>query len=214
MFRHNFLKKNEIERVVIDGSRFYKRGNDLYPSVTTVLSRTKKQFLEEWKERVGEDKAKEISTKALIRGSAVHSLLESYLKNEFIDKRRIIPTTYKSYLIAKPHLEKNVKTIYGIEHFLYSDKLKAAGTADVICEWDNINSILDFKNVKYLKEETDIKDYFIQLTAYGIMVNELYDLNIQQIVVFVIVDHEENPQIFIKNLDEYYEETLKVFDAS
>ena len=50
------------------------------PSVTTILSATKDMTaLNEWKKRVGEQKAKEITTEAAGVGTAMHSNLERFI---------------------------------------------------------------------------------------------------------------------------------------
>ena len=75
-----------VPRVTIDGKRFYATpdGNKL-PSVTTILDKTKseekKQILEQWRRRVGHDKAQQITTEAANRGTRMHTYLEDYVKN-------------------------------------------------------------------------------------------------------------------------------------
>ena len=54
----------------------------LYPSITTILSEFSKASIQEWRKRVGETEANKISGKASRRGTSLHSVCESYIKNE------------------------------------------------------------------------------------------------------------------------------------
>jgi len=53
-----------------------------YPSVTTVLSIIHEESIKAWRAKVGEDEANKISHRASSRGTAVHDIIERYLKNE------------------------------------------------------------------------------------------------------------------------------------
>ena len=78
---HSFL---ELQSETTPAGRYYITPNgQRLPSVTTVLGRKlDKSGLLEWRARVGEAKANEISRKATTRGTSVHKALEMYLKNE------------------------------------------------------------------------------------------------------------------------------------
>ena len=72
----------------INGKRNYVTpSGELYPSITTVLGELSKAAIQAWRERVGEEEANKISGKASRRGTSVHSVCESYIKNEegFLD---------------------------------------------------------------------------------------------------------------------------------
>jgi genome maintenance exonuclease 1 len=67
------------------GTRMYVAPNgQRYPSVTTVIADHGKEAILEWRKKVGDEKANEISRKATTRGTSVHKALEKYLKNEDI----------------------------------------------------------------------------------------------------------------------------------
>ena len=62
------------------GSRVYDIAGEQLPSVTTILSRTKDQRkLNEWKAKVGEQRAEEIKNLSSRRGTAMHKFIEAYL---------------------------------------------------------------------------------------------------------------------------------------
>lgn len=183
----------------IDGIRYYKTPQGLlYPSITTVLSKTSDMTgLDQWRERIGSGLAEQIMKEAQINGTMTHKLCEDYLNNkesvgDFFD----LPKSHFEKL--KPYLHK-MNNIRGIELPLYSDELKIAGTCDCIAEYNGNLSIIDFKTSRSrLVEHYDkVQKYFIQATAYSLMWKERTGMNIDQIV---IIGSEETGDIaeFIK----------------
>ena len=70
-----------LSRETIDGKRHYCLPNGKkVPSVTTILDKTKSQesrdALSNWKKRVGEQQAQQITTEAANRGTRMHTYLE------------------------------------------------------------------------------------------------------------------------------------------
>ena len=62
------------------GTRVYDIDNSRLPSVTTILGATKnKQFLKDWKEKVGEKEAERIKNLSSRRGTAMHKFLEHHI---------------------------------------------------------------------------------------------------------------------------------------
>lgn len=186
-------------QVEIEGLRYYQTPQGkLYPSITTVLSKTSDMSgLDEWRERIGNDVAEQIMKEAQIHGTMTHKLCEDYLKNkesegDFLD----IPKQHFARL--KPFLHK-MNNIRGIELPLYSDELEIAGTCDCIAEYDGDLSIIDFKTSRSrLVEHYDkVQKYFMQATAYSLMWKERTGIEIDQIV---IIGSEESGDVaeFIK----------------
>lgn len=192
--------------------RFYitKEGKK-YPSVTTILSSLNKEHLEEWKKRVGEDEANKISKAAAFRGTALHDTCERYLRNNMgtDDMMSLMPNVKQLFLSVKPELENNIDKICCLEQALYSHRLKVAGRVDCIAEWDGVLSIIDFKNSLKPKKESYITNYFWQCTAYACMFAELTGTPIKQIVVAIGVVDNPKPQIFVRNVSDYIEDTIR-----
>jgi genome maintenance exonuclease 1 len=210
-FFHSFIDVPAIERVEIDGVRHYRTPDGDFKSVTTILGeKLDKSSLEIWRARVGEEEANKISTQAATRGTAIHALAESYLLNKPDWRRGAMPVNLDTFSRIRPILDRNVGSVYGIEVPLYSAALKAAGTGDLLAGYDGINSIIDFKTSRRVKEESYIKGYFLQATCYSLMAEELTGLKFPQIVIIIAVDHEE-PQVFIKKRDEYVDEVMRIF---
>jgi genome maintenance exonuclease 1 len=115
------------------------------------------------------------------------------------------------FITIRPHLDKHVNNIYGIEQPLYSDQLKVAGRCDCIGEWGGELSIIDWKTATKLKEKRHIQNYFMQATAYAVMFEERTGKPINQIVI-AIANDDLIPQIFIEDKRHYLAELHKYLD--
>ena len=136
----------ELKTETVDGKRIYETPNgDKYISITSLLSNLSKADIQKWRERVGEAEANKISTKASRQGTRVHSICESYIKNEygFLDGR--MPNEIDMFSSIQSLLDR-INNIHCVEGALYSDELELAGRTDCIAEFDNVLSIIDFKS--------------------------------------------------------------------
>ena len=184
-----------------------------YPSVTTVLADHGKEGILEWRKKVGEEKANEISRKATTRGTGVHKALELYLKNEDVSSLEMLPNVKSLFVRMKQELDGKVNNIHCLEDRLYSHNLKLAGTVDCIAEYKGVLSVIDFKTSIRLKKKENISGYFMQGTAYAQMFNEMANLNIEQIVILIGVDTANFCQTLIIRGDEihYYRQELQTY---
>lgn len=187
-----------------DGRRYLTPNGNSYPSVTTVLSSYNKKAILEWRQRVGEEKANEISRKASTRGTKLHSVCEKYLLNELSDIKiqTMMPDTKELFLQIMPEINKNVGDVYAIEQSLYSNRLRMAGRVDCIAEWNGQLSVIDFKTSTREKDEDKILNYFMQCAAYAEMFEEITGRPINQLVVAITVAEGFN-QIFVREKDKY-----------
>ena len=215
IFTHKLFEFEELPRVVIDGKRHYQLPDgSLAKSVTTAIGdASDKTALYEWRKRVGEEEAQRISTQAANRGTSLHSICEYYLLNEERMPKKTMPINVDTFRKIQPLIDKHIDNIYGIEARLYSYQLKAAGTTDCIAEWDGVPSIIDFKTSKKTKKEEWIENYFLQATTYAMMTEERTGLKVPQLVILIAVDHEE-PQIFIRQAENYREKVIKIFEGT
>lgn len=208
-FKHELIKMPELEQVNSSSGRYYvtPEGNH-YSSVTTVLgAMSDKSGLDDWRKRVGDKEADRISRQAALRGTQFHSLCERYVLNEEIDTRRLMPLELQFYRQLKKALLK-VDTIYGSENMLYSDRLKIAGSCDLICNWDNERAILDFKTSSKPKDEDWILNYFIQCTLYALMFYEMTGIMSTKIVVVIACDGAPEAQVFVKDTKDYIDRAV------
>jgi hypothetical protein len=198
----------DLKSVTTDSGRLYEvPSGEKYPSITTVLSSYNKKSLLEWRRKVGEEQANKISRLASSRGTKLHNAIEKYLLNEMseVKMKTLMPDTKSLFLQVKPTLDCNVNDIYGIEKSLYSNRLKIAGRCDCIANWNGNLSIVDWKTSSKLKEEEYIQNYFMQGSAYAEMFEELTGRPIEQIVIVIVTEDSNQPQIFVRQKHKYIE---------
>ena len=209
-------------RTSLEGQRHYEITGEKLPSVTTILSATmpeeKKASLAKWKERVGEEQATRIKDQAAERGTIMHHIIESYLKNQFhVD---LTPVGLQAHNMAdtiiKEALQPKLQELWGLETVLYYPNLYA-GQTDVVGIYNDQESICDFKQSNKLKRREWIEDYKLQLAAYALAHNEVYGTNIMQGVNLIctgdcqfqefVFEGEEFKQAkfeWLRRVDQYY----------
>ena len=217
VFNHIHHEFPELLQENVMGTRMYVAPNgQRYPSVTTVIADHGKEAILEWRKRVGDDKANEISRKATTRGTSVHKVLEAYLNNEDTSGFDMMPNVKSLFVRMKQELESKVNNIHCLESRLFSHELKLAGTVDCIAEYKGVLSVIDFKTSIRLKKKENIGGYFMQGAAYATMFNEMTNLNIEQIVILIGVDTANFCQTLIIKGDEihhYRQELQKYIDG-
>ena len=173
------------------------------PSITTVLSYFKKDIIQEWRNRVGNEEANRISAMASNRGTNVHTLCEHYLNNNPHYARGAFPDALEMFKSIKPSLNR-INNIHYQECGLYSNKLGVAGRVDCIGEFDGVLSSIDFKTSKKIKTIDMIEDYFIQECFYAIAYNEIVGEPIHQLVTIMAVENEQ-PLVFVQKTEDWIE---------
>ena len=205
------MKSLAVEEV--NGSRYYISPNGIkLPSMTTVLGHFKKAQIIEWRNRVGSKEADAISNRASVRGTKFHSLLESYLKNEQNIFEDVMPDMRQAFTDVQSTIDK-IDNIHYIEAPLYSEVLGVAGRTDVIGEYEQVPSIIDFKTSLREKREQWISNYFEQGTGYSLMYEELTGFQINQIVIIISVDGLDQPQVFVKDRIDYIDSLMTKIEA-
>ena len=209
-----------------EGLRHYDINNEKLPSVTTILGKTqsaeKAEGLARWRARVGVEEAQRITDQAAIRGTAMHSILEHHI----LGKNRLDLTDVgqQAHKMADVVIDKglsHLEEIWGSEVALYYPELYA-GATDLVGVYKNAESIIDFKQTNKPKRREWIEDYFIQLGAYAMAHNYVYQTNIQQGVVlmcskdgyfqeFIVSerDFQKYQHEWLKRVDLYYKSAQK-----
>ena len=178
-----------IQRKSVDGKRKYLTpdGNAV-ASVTTILDATKdKTHLIAWRKRVGETKAQEIVTEAAGVGTRMHKYLEDYVEFGTWAEPGSNPYAKQAHMMATQVKEKalsDVDEIWGSEVALYVPQMYA-GTTDLVGQYKGQPCIMDFKQTNKPKKLEWVQDYFLQLTAYAIAHNEIYDTKICEGHIFM-----------------------------
>ena len=189
------------------------------PSVTTILSKTQdKSFLKKWKERVGEKKAEEIVANSSAIGTALHLYIEHFVNKyayEDLTTTGLKAKTMAQVIIDHDEGLKKISEVWGCEVHLYYPG-KYAGTADMIGVYNGRPSIMDFKQTNRPKKREWIQNYLMQLAAYAMAHNKLFNTEIDQGVILMCSQDllfqkfelsGENfvraGEAFMKKLDEY-----------
>jgi len=168
------------------GKRVYEISSYRLPSVTTVLGATKNQdFIKKWKAKVGEQEAERIKNVSSARGTSMHKFLESYITDVGYDDLTELGCQ------ARPMAEKimeiglaPVSEYYGSEVTLFYPGLYA-GSTDLVCSHNGMETIVDFKQSNRPKREEWIEDYYMQIAAYAMAHDYVYGSQIKQGVIMV-----------------------------
>ncbi len=176
-------------RSLVKGYRHYEIDASSLPSVTTIISQTqdpeKIESLAKWKAKVGEKKAENIKNVAALRGTAMHEYLEHYIAGkELLD---LTETGVKAKSMAKTIIEQglpDLEEIWGSEVTVYYPGLYA-GATDLCGIYMGRDSIIDFKQSNKPKRAEWITDYKLQMVAYAMAHNYVYNTNIDQGVILM-----------------------------
>ena len=104
-----------------------------------------------------------------------------------------------------------IDNVLGIELQMFSEHLGVAGTADVIADFDGRRSIIDFKTSDKSKKLEWIDTYFMQLSIYAVMYEELTGVPVNNLVVIVAVENGEE-QLFIQKRDQWIGKSINVIN--
>ena len=174
---------------------------ELYPSITTILSEFSKASIQAWRKRVGETEANKISGKASRRGTSLHNLCESYIKNEEGFLQGELPYIAELFHTIEPILER-IDNVHGVELALYSDHFGVAGRTDLIAEFDGVLSAIDYKTSNRIKAWEHCHSYFMQGAFYAVAYEERTGIPVDTIVIIMAVENEQ-PQLLIEKRDRW-----------
>jgi genome maintenance exonuclease 1 len=216
-FKYLSLKRQDLPE-----GRRYIYGDERLPSVTTILSATKKdkEALEAWIKRVGPEEADRIKNEAGRVGTYLHEVIERMVA--FRDLPR--PTNWEmckgyemGYKIINTYF-RNVNEIWGSEVSLYYPE-KYAGTTDLVGVYRDKPAIIDFKQSNKPKRREWIEDYFCQLAAYAMAHDEIHGTTIDNAVILMAVRSDGSTaefstagrefrgykEMWMRKVDEFYE---------
>lgn len=209
MYIPNKFPYIELTRDETDGSRKYNTPDgERLASVTTILGATKPQesidALENWRKRVGYQKAKEVTETASSRGTRMHKYLELFVINGELNIPGSNPYAKQANAMANEivkHGLVNCSEYWGVEVNLYYPQVYA-GTTDLLGVHKGSPAILDFKQSNRVKKREWIDDYFLQLTSYAQAHNALYGTDIQKGVIMMCTPELEYQEFVIEG-DEF-----------
>ena len=221
MIWNKLYKYPSSTRSLVEGQRHYDVSNEKLPSVTTILSATqsdeKKESIARWKAKVGENEADRVRDQAASRGSNMHLHLERHIlgsgHKDLTDEGQVAGD------MAQVIINKglcDLSEIWGSEVVLFYPGLYA-GQTDLVGVYDYENSIVDFKQSNKPKRKEWIEDYFLQLAAYAMAQNCVYESDITQGVILMCTPDKYFQKFqtkgrefikyqhkFLERLDKYY----------
>ena len=221
MRKNNSYRYPTTNRETIDGLRHYVLDKEKLPSVTTILDATqsaeKRESLQRWKERVGEEQAEKIKDQAAERGTAMHKILEKYIIDVgYVDLTNVGKDAHNMAIQIIQSGLINVTEFYGTECTLHYPGLYA-GQTDLVGVHKGKDAIIDFKQTNKPKKREWISDYFSQLSAYAMAHNFIYKTKIEKGVIMMcskdnfyqefVVEGKEFQKYkhnFLRRVDEYY----------
>ena len=211
-------------RASIEGLRHYNvdGSTERLPSVTTVLGQTQEQSkrdsLQRWRDKVGHETAAKITQEAASRGTSMHMYLEKYCLGEgYLDLTDVGNVAkHMAEKIVDNGIDNRLTEIYGNEATLFYPGLYA-GSVDLVGQHDGDIAIIDFKQTNKPKQREWIGDYFLQMAAYGMAHDAVYDTTIERGVIMMcskdlyyqefVIEGEEYRNAkheFLRRLDKFY----------
>jgi len=201
------------------GSRTYDVQGMRLPSVTTILAKTKDQtYLKRWRKKVGDEEAERIFNLSSKRGTSMHKFLENHIKGTGYDDLTEIGIEAKA--MANKIINEALTPVteyYGSEVTVHYTGLYA-GSTDLVCMHNDMETIVDFKQSNRPKRQEWVEDYCLQIAAYAMAHDYIYGSNIRQGVIMVCTpdlylqefrfqdtEMREWRHKFLARLDAYYE---------
>jgi len=196
----------------INGLRFYEvPDGDKYPSITSVLGAQpgKKEGLQKWRDRIGDQQANIISRKAANRGTVFHHICEDYLVDKLDESTEEKHKTsnflaHAMFGQVKKTIDERVGDIYLMEQTMYSPRYKVAGRCDLIAMFDGKPTVVDWKTATTMKKDEWNTDYYTQCSAYADMYTEHTGEMIDDLAI-VMVSEDGEVEIFQKKVADYTE---------
>mgnify|MGYP006281561487 CR=1 FL=1 len=174
--RYQYKECKQINDPVTRKRVYATPDGEKLPSVTTILSATKDQtHLIEWRKRIGEEKAAQITKEASGVGTAMHANLERFLcglERQPGNNPVHVQANAMADVIIENGLSK-VNEVWAMEQSLYFPGLYS-GTTDLVGVHEGEPAVMDHKQTNKPKKAEWVEDYYLQLMAYILAHNEVY----------------------------------------
>lgn len=203
----------QVMHVYTDQGRYYNINGAHYPGVGNIQDATQlPQVTEYWKQwRSHPDNAAK-SEAAKQRGTLFHWMVEQELKlDNYQDALIHENVSDVSQLEAVAPYFRSVKNVLPritdvqlIESAVWHEVGCYAGTVDLVCKFDSVDCILDWKTATKPKHPEYLERYQLQSAAYAGCVNRMYGTRIKHGVVVVALPDRE-AQVFQFELKPYWD---------
>jgi len=189
--------------------RLYRTGWGLFPSVTEVLKITQGPHIENWRRRVGREKADRMLQNATVFGKRLHVAAEAVAWDRWED---VEPDLLPYAKAVRRFLDRHVMEVIGTELELVDSNLRFGGTLDLYCRLrDGSLAVVDYKSGPALTRE-----HGLQTAAYALLcrhskltVNRRLGVRIKrdkpgQFYVRHYTDHEQDVRAFVGLLNYWW----------
>lgn len=201
-------KKKSLRRIDTPSGRAYALESDekvkFLPSVTSILSLKSSSYLADLEEKMTKEDLQRISSRAALRGTAMHKFLENYLvclkrkgdsdscllytqrKStdsllEEMDKERVDVGRSLFYNVFHSGIFDRIKKVIFTEQFLHSELNLFAGTTDFgYQDMENRIVICDFKSASSIRPQDLVEKHKLQTAAYAIAFEEMFNKKVHR----------------------------------
>jgi genome maintenance exonuclease 1 len=179
--------------------------------------------LNEWKKRVGVEKAQQITTEAAGVGTAMHANLERFIIGEQRQPGNN-PVHVQANKMADVIIQNglcNMTEIWAMEQSLYFPGLYS-GTTDLVGVYNGKPAVCDYKQTNKPKKAEWVEDYYLQLMAYILAHNEIYGSDIREGHIFMCSrdlqyqqftlesnDFDKWQDAWLSKVEDYYSTNMK-----
>lgn len=204
------VKIPEITRIDSDSGRMYRTPDgNMYPSVSTVLGKgLPNPWIDQWRKKVGDKVANEISKRATDRGTLIHENIENTILGKPLTFNMFQQEDKMMYKQVLPVLEE-ITIVRGLETQMWSDKLRVAGTVDCIAVHKGKLKCIDWKTSGHYKSRDEIHSYFMQTAAYSMMFWERTGYAIADILICMVTP-DDGLLLFSEKVKDWLPEFIKV----
>lgn len=177
-----------------------------YPGVTKVLGGTKDMTgLDAWRARVGDAEADRIINESKMIGSSLDKIFNDSLdpdtRNSFDKQLYADEAGFKLFGQLEPYI-KHIDPI-AVQLKVWSDHMQMMGYLDCVGFYKGKLTLIDCKNAKREKEPAHLLDYYLQCTAYSMMLYEMVGIKVQQLGLLIARRDSAFPQIEVKPIAPY-----------
>lgn len=214
MFNSVRVDPTIIEAARLQVGEFYASQSltERYPGVTRVLSGTKDMTgLNAWRARVGDEEADRIINESKMFGSSLDTMFNEALNPETrssFDKELYKGEPgYKLFGQLEPYI-KHIDPI-AVQMKVWSHHMRMMGYLDCVGYYKGVLTLIDCKNSKREKTPETIHDYYLQCTAYSMMIYEMMGLKVKQLGVLIARRDSPFPQIEVKPIAPYVPQVME-----
>lgn len=180
-----------------------------YPGVTRVLGGTKDMTgLDAWRARVGDEEADRIINESKMIGSSLDNMFNDSLRDPSSFNKELFKDEpgYKLFGQLEPYL-KHIDPV-AVQMKVWSDRMQMMGYLDCVGFYKGTLTLIDCKNAKREKTPETIHDYYLQCTAYAMMLHEMMGLKVKQLGLLIARRDQAFPQVDIRPIAPYVPEVL------